>query len=106
MDDLDQVKDDITAIREYLFELKEDITEIKIENAEQHVTLKEHTRRSLASEKRLEEVEDIAIGTQSTLNSHLAFIKGAIWVLGGIGVFLGVVWTCFQAYLAFKGVKV
>jgi hypothetical protein len=55
--------------------------------------LEEHQRRSLASENRLDIVEQAVEQTEKKIVSHLSFIKGAIWVLGGLASLIGIALT-------------
>jgi len=59
--------------------------------------LKEHQRRSIANEKRVETVEKSLISVQCSIDSHLQFIKGSIKLFGGllglISISLGILKT-------------
>jgi hypothetical protein len=83
---------------EKLDRIMDDLTEIKIVQAEQHMTLKEHTRRSSASEARITIVEALAAKTWTALQKHFAYLKG----LGSISLGLGVLYGLINLYLKLR----
>lgn len=62
------------SINEKLDKMNNKLTEIQITQAAQHTTLKEHTRRSKASEDRLIVLEE----TRQQFVKHMAALNGAV----------------------------
>jgi chromosome segregation ATPase len=65
--------------------IRDDITEIKVTLSENTVSLKEHMRRTDASEKRIENLEDHQQSLMTEMNNtnteikeHLSFLKGSV----------------------------
>ena len=88
-----------------LDKILDDLTEIKLVQAENTLVLKEHARRSGASESRISIVEALAEKTYALLNKHLAFLQGAIWLLSGLAAIIGVIFAGIAVYFKyFKGV--
>ena len=92
-------------IEDQLNQIAGDISEIKIVQAEQHMTLQDHTRRSKASEARIGIVEGLAEKTWYRLDGHFKWLKGVMWTLAVLAGGLGVLWTGVQIYLAIRGIK-
>ena len=66
----------ILAKMESMFERQQDI-------------LEEHQRRSLASEKRIEILEDSMNKVDKSVESQVSFVRGAMFILGGLISLLG-----------------
>lgn len=92
-------------IEDQLSQIAGDINEMMVEQAKQHMTLLEHTRRSKASEDRIGVVESLAENTWNRLEGHFKFLKGSIWTVSVLCGGLAVLWTGVQIYLAINGVK-
>ncbi len=81
---------DIKRIIEKLDKMDSRIDSIDITLAKQHLTLEDHTRRSLANEESLEIVKSDADRRLRRLESHKDKIMGAVALLGILGsVILG-----------------
>jgi hypothetical protein len=76
---------DIKRVLEKLDLMDSRIDNIDVTLAKQHVTLEDHTRRSLANEKALEIVKTDSDLRIRALESHKDKIMGAIAILGVIG---------------------
>lgn len=66
---------------------KEDITEIKITLAEQHATLEEHTRRSLANEQAVELLKEHL----RPIERHVLMVNAAVKIILALGGVIGFV---------------
>lgn len=64
---------------------KRDITDIKVILAEQHVTLEEHTRRSLANEEAVELLRQ----TIKPIETHVLMVNTIVKVILSIGGVIG-----------------
>lgn len=89
MDKIDLIYDIVKKTSDDVDEIKKDITGIKVENTKQtgmievnKITLEEHSRRSTASENRLNEVEKQL--KPISAKKLIGIISGAIIGLGGI----------------------
>lgn len=75
---------EIALLLELVLDLKKDITELKVESAENSAELKEHARRSTASEGRLTLLEK----RDWMING---FFKFSIALLGFAGSIIGII---------------
>jgi hypothetical protein len=64
-----------------------DVCDIKVTQAEQHLVLKDHTRRSLANEKAVEVLKD----ELKPVFSHVIMLQGVAKFIGLLGVVAGIV---------------
>jgi hypothetical protein len=77
---------------EWVRQVLGDLGEIKVTLAAQHVTLQEHQRRSLASEKAIE-----ALRTElQPLKTHVALWGALGKILGAAGVLAGIIETALK----------
>lgn len=63
-----------------------------VEQAKQHETLKEHTRRSTANEVRIKHVEDVSEKTDRRLELHFRTLKWAVWASASLFAIGKVLW--------------
>lgn len=97
--------------KDWQIRIEKKIDDLKEENSEQNVVLgrmevlfeknteilEEHQRRSLASEKRLDIVEETVERTDKKIASHLAFLKGVVWVFGVGATLIGIATGLYRA---------
>jgi hypothetical protein len=72
---LSGIKEAISDIRTTQKEMQADIGEIKITQAEQHITLQEHTKRSTANEEHLKTFKEYIIGEVEKLKKIIGSLK-------------------------------
>ena len=102
----------IDRILSEISEVKGDMSEMKVVQTENTMVLKEHTRRSLANEKRIGQVERFAERTWLALQTHFGKLDGFIntikWLcilVTGLGAGFGVIYGGINLYLKLRGVK-
>ena len=83
-------------ILDKLDSIQEDITEMKVTQGKQHITLEEHTRRSTANEARIKHVENVSTKTDSRLDTHFKALKWALWACTGLFGILQLIWPLIK----------
>lgn len=71
-------------ISERVTKIQDDIVDIKITMARNTDALEEHIKRTALAEQNIDKIM-IAI---QPIQKHVAFVQGAIWMLGIVGVLL------------------
>lgn len=79
---LNAIKDNMKELKEGQKEIQKDIGSIKITQAEQHITLIEHTKRSTANEEEIRLTKELFLEKIEPLKRDNYKAKGAIALLG------------------------
>lgn len=90
---------------EFKDKVLEKLTKLEVISEKNRSTLVEHARRSTASEGRLDVLEAFVRKIWVRLEKHLSFVRGVIWVLGGLFGTGGLIWLGVDIYLKTKGIK-
>lgn len=79
---LNAIKESMTELKDSQKEIQKDIGDIKITQAEQHVTLLEHTKRSTANEEEIRLAKQYFQEQLEPLKKDNYKVKGALALLG------------------------
>jgi hypothetical protein len=78
-------------------EIREKLHSIDITLTKQHMTLEDHTRRSLANEKAV----DLLAAELKPIRAHVNRMEGGLKLLGVISIISGIVFTIIRAITSF-----
>jgi len=79
---LNAIRDSIGDLKDSQKEIQKDINSIKITQAEQHITLVEHTKRSTANEEEIRLAKEYFQVQLEPLKTGFNKVKGALALLG------------------------
>lgn len=85
---------DSKEIKENLKEIENKLHSIDITLAKQHITLEEHTRRSLANEEQTRLLAE----ELRPIRKHVSQMEGGLKLLGILSLVLGVIVTFIKLY--------
>ncbi len=89
-----KISEMILKIWENQEEMKSDLTDIKVTLAEQHITLEDHTRRSLANEEAVELLRQHI----KPIEQHVLMVNAVVKIALGIGGAIGFVASVLKIF--------